>query len=310
MSEHVTKRTEHKKIRNHKMFLFLLSVFFFPEPWYTVPPQNATIRRYLCKGFTCETNDFLPHQCDEFDDMIESYSQEKFPEGLVEKMELYIERGFYPAYCSSGFFSLVGMAGYKQNLTASFEFLRKGTELNLWACYDILSFHPFMQNSQNHREIAASKGGVWSMISFALTNPNRTMALETLIHVATAATPGWWKKRRSGKEYAESVSSILNMNGKSKEKAWEKLKALANSGNLPSAIWVADGYRTGEIGEQNAEKGIEVLLPFISTGPWKVDLSNLLEAKDVADKEKILDIAIRTGQSSAKAIKSYAKYLL
>ena len=264
----------------------------------------------MCKGWTCETNDYLPHQCDEFDSIIDNYIDEKYPEGLVDKMERYISRGFYPAYCAVGFFSLVGMSGFKKNLTKSYEYLMKGTEYDIWSCYDILSFHPFTKNIKEHLENATSKGAVWSMLYNAFSSENKTKSLELLIHVLTASTPGWWKKRRSGEEYADAVGSILNMNGKSKENAWDKLKELASKGNLPAAIWVADGYRTGEIGEQNAEKGIKVLIPYISSSPWKFDISDLLEAKDIEDKSILLDIASKTGQLPARAIQSYLDVLI
>ena len=125
--------------------LFFLSCYL-PEPWFTIPPKEATIKRYICKGFTCETSKYLPHQSEEFDTVIENYLADKYPNGLKSKMESYIERGFYPAYCAAGYFALLGTAGYQQNLTESYELLQKGAQLDLWACYDILSFHPFTKN--------------------------------------------------------------------------------------------------------------------------------------------------------------------
>ena len=300
-------------MENHQKFheeMFFFLSYFFPQPWYAIPPKKATVKHFLCKGWTCETTNLPSHQTDEFDQLIDGFIDGKYPEGLEKKMAQYISRGYYPAYCAAGFFAMIGTAGIKQNFTKSYELLKKGAEHDFWACYDILSFHPMTQNRTENVKKAVEKGAIWSTIYDALTSENKTYALELLIHVTTSETSGWWKRRRSGTKYAESVASILNMNDKNKTEAWETLKHLANNGNLPAAIWVADGYRTGEIGVKSAEIGINIMMPFISNGPWKMDLIGLLDTKDVERKDIIVDIASKIGQSSAEAISSFADPLL
>ena len=289
--------------------LFFLS-YFFPQPWYAIPKKNATVKHFLCKGWTCQTTNLPSHQTDEFDQLIDGYIDGNYPEGLEKKMAQYISRGYYPAYCAAGFFALIGTAGIKQNLTKSYELLMKGAEHDFWSCYDILSFHPMTKNRTENIKKAVEKGAIWSTIYEGMTSENKTYALELLIHVITSESSGWWKRRRSGTKYAEAIASILNMNDRNKTEAWETLEDLAKLGNLPAAIWVADGYRTGEIGEKNPEIGINVLMPYISNGPWKMDLIGLLDTNDVERKDIIVDIASKIGQSSAGAISSFAEQLL
>ena len=292
--------------RVDKMFLFSLFVYF-PQPWYTYPLKEATVKRFLCKGWMCQESDFPIHQHDEFALLIKHYLNGDYQEGLVKKMDQYIERGFYPAYCAAGFFALAGIAGFKKNETQSFELLQKGISHDLWACYDIMSFHPYLKNTKEHLAISSEKGGVWSMLYKAFSSINRTETLELLLHIANSETSGWWKRRRSGKAFANAVSCILGFNSNltSTEDAWNVLLEEAKSGNLPAAIWAANGYMTGEIGERNVEKGIKIITPFIRNGPWRVDLNSLLETDNIEDKTPIFNLAAKIGQTAGNALSSY-----
>ena len=289
------------------LLLFIISVYF-PQPWYTYPPAESTVKRFLCKGWVCKESEFPFHQHDEFALLMKHYINGDYEDGLAKKMEQYIERGFFPAYCAAGFFSMIGIAGYHQNLSFSYEMLREGMNHDLWSCYDIMSFHPYVKNIDEHLKVASEKGGIWSMLYRAFSNDNKTESLEMLIHVATSATSGWWKRRRSGNDFANAVSCILGFNSSidDNKDAWKILKKLAKSGNLPAAIWTSNGYLSGEIGKKDIEKGIRIISPYIANGPWRIDLSELVESDDIEDKAILYDMAAKIGERAGISLKSYA----
>lgn len=279
------------------------------HPWYIIPYKNDSIKRFLCKGWSCEASKYPPHQVDEFDEVIDGYINGSYTENLERKMIQFISRGYDPAYCAAGLFTMTGTGQFKQNLSRSYNMLTKGAEKGIWSCIDSLTFHPFTPNPIEQAKIAMNYGGVWSTLYFTLENikngANLTESLEILSHLETGATSGWWKKRRSGKQYAKALSVIMNMTEGDKTEAWEIMVDLAEGSNLPAALWVADGYKTGEIGKVNPLEGINILKPYISAGPWKIDVTAVIESKEELNKTIIFDIASKIGNSNADALSSF-----
>ena len=74
-------------------------------------------------------------------------------------------------------------------------------------------------------------------------------------------------------------------------KAWRVLDDLAHGGNLPAALWVAEGLQTGEMGRVNETEAVEVLRPFILKSQWSVDLSAMMKSTEVFDRHMVISIA-------------------
>ncbi|EAY21726.1 hypothetical protein TVAG_237520 [Trichomonas vaginalis G3] len=279
------------------------------QPWYIIPYKNDTIKRFLCKGWSCEASNYKPHQLDEFDDVINSYINGTYESNLERKLIQFISRGYYPAYCAAGLFAMTGLGNFTQNLTRSYIMLNKGAEYGLWSCFDTLTFHPFTENPFEFSKIAMKYGGVWSTIYYALENIKQNgdamESLEILSHVETGATSGWWKKRRSGKAYANALSVIMNMTEGNVQESWETMLNLSRGSNLPAALWVADGYKTGEIGRVDPKEGVKNLIPYLSTGPWRIDVASIIESNETVNKTLLFDIASKIGNNYAQAISSF-----
>jgi len=293
------------------MLFLICTKRFFVQPWYTIPDPSDSSRRLLCKGWACNVKGYHQHQIDEFQDIIGRYLNESQDISIKKNISNLIQRGFHPGLCAAGFFSMIGLAGFEQNLTKSHELLTNGSNNGIWSCLDALSFHPFTRNNSTNIGLAASMGGVWSMIKYSIQNyeKNNTMSLNMLRHLATSATTGWWKKRRSGEKFSNLVSVILGLKSGHLSDTWKEMISLEEEGHLPAALWVAEGYYTGEIGTIDLKKAYDTILPYVINGPWKIDLSAVLESEDDFDKKIMYSISSDMGDKSADALVSFKQFV-
>ena len=280
---------------------FLILKRFLPQPWYTIPDINDSFRRLLCKGWNCNIKGYHQHQSDEFSNIIGSYINMTLKGNFKDQLYKLVDRGYDPALCAIGFFELIGYEGFKQNFTSSYNNLIKGSNKGLWSCDDTLAFHPFYNLSIN------LTGGVWSMIKFSLNNIkiNITESILILKHIVTASSTTWWKRRRSGEEFSDNIGIILGLYQGNITKSWEILLDLSKNGHLPASLWVSEGYFTGEIGEINYNKSLNILLPFIINGPWKIDLLLSLESNESFNKTTLYNISSQIGDNNGDILNSF-----
>lgn len=287
-------------------FAILIAKRFIPWPWHTTSDPTDCFKRLVCKGWHCGSRSAYPeHQVDEMSDLVYAYENESMNTEFQRRVRFLVKRGYDPALCLAGFFHMLGIGGFAQNMTLAYKYLTKGAEKDLWACHEALSFHPMSDNITYHVSKAAENGGIWSMMRRALMTENVTESLAILKHLGTAATANWWKKRRSGLEYADAVGSILGMNEKDPARAWRVLEDISKRGNLPAALWIAEGLQTGEIGRINETEAVEVLKPYILKSQWSIDLSALMKSTEVFDRRMVMKIAREIGSDLAEKLESY-----
>ncbi|KAH0788759.1 hypothetical protein GPJ56_007441 [Histomonas meleagridis] len=283
--------------------VFILQCRFIPMQWATTPNANDTFHKFACKGWSCFQNSYLKHQEDEFNEIIEMFQNYTINETFPAKLFSLLDRGYEPAYCAIGLFEMIGFGYFEKNLTSSYNNLIEGSKKGMWSCNEALSFHPF--GNKNYTKIAASQGAIWSMFRLSLETSNATESLDLLMHLATISSYYWWKRRLSGPEYSDAISVILGLTYGDKAKAWKILERLTDEGNLPSAIWKAEGLRTGEIGRVNVTEAIETLKPFISSSRWMIDLNGAIKSNDKFDLKMVIEISSLLGNSNAKALLSF-----
>ena len=289
------------------MLIFtFLQCRFLPIQWATTPNANDTFHKFACKGWSCFQDQYHKHQEDEFNEIIEMYQNGTIDKEFPVKLFGLLNRGYEPAYCAIGLFQMIGVGHFKKNLTTSYSNLIEGSKKNIWSCNEALSFHPYIiDNGGNYTRIAASQGAVWSMHRLLLETPNSTESLDLLMHLSSVAAQYWWKRRLSGAEYSEAVSTILGHTNGSIRASWRVLERLSSEGHLPAAIWKADGLRTGEIGRANVTEAIETLLPFVSASTWMIDVSCALRSAEKFDIEMVLRMASLLGNRDAEYLLSF-----
>lgn len=278
---------------------------FVPYQWYTNPDPMNTFRRTLCKGWTCGIDGYPQHQMTEMEDLIAMYANGTIDGRLNDSLIRLYNRGFKPAACPISFFYMLGSCDFSLDLNQSLHYLAEVENESYWACNEIMSYHPYITEHDNFTEKAMKSGAIWSMVSHSFKNPNVSEAVIYLKHLATAATTGWWKKRRSGLEYAEALKVILKLAEGDKMDAWATLGILAQESNLPAAIWIADGYATGEFGMRNYGEAFRVLKPYIIHGPWAIDLADVINSCEKFDKVAFMKIASSIGNEFANSIVSF-----
>ena len=239
------------------------------------------------------------HQTQEFQELLESY--ENGSTDLPEKVMVLVKRGYEPAVCMVGLFEMLGLA-FPKNLTSAYTHLMQGAEKNLWACQEALSFHPYTKDVRARVWAAANLGGIWSMIRKGLMSENVTEQLQIWKHLCTVQTSWWWKKRRSGLEYADAVGAILRLNSGNQSQAWTTIERLAKRGHLPAALWMAEGLETGEAGRTNLTEAVVLLQKFVLASPWTLDLAG---AQGPMDWTMFLHIAESLGNEFAPIMLSY-----
>ena len=304
------------------IFNFLLAIDKIDiEPWYISPDVHDNLKRMVCWGWTCHSSEYLEHQKIEFREILGNYTENTYNQSLKDDIFNLIHRGYKPALCAAGFYHLIGYADFEKNLTKSYELLKNGSKTNLWACHDILAFHPLETNQDEEMKLSIQSGGIWSMIKYILKNypDNINTSLIYEKHLATAATYNWWKRRRSGNEFAKNVAVILNVSegfsltpvnysSEDLQNAWKFMENESKKGHIPAALWTAEGLITGEIGRKNLTEAYEVLLPFVLNGQWSIDTAEVLDKRDEIDIDIVMNIAAQLNNSLANAYLSY-KYL-
>lgn len=285
--------------------LLFLCKRFIPWQWHTTANPSDNFRRLMCKGWHCGQTDYPEHQQAELQEALASFENGSNTLEFTTKVENLISRGYKPALCLSGFFQMIGLA-FEKNLTSSYERLQLGAESDIWSCHETLSFHPFTTDPYPYVERGAALGGIWSIIRKGLMTKNETEAVQLFRHLATAMTANWWKRRKSGLEYADAVGAILKLNSLDVSEAWKTITKWATRyGHLPAAIWMAEGLQTGEIGRVNVSEALAVLRPFVVGSPWSVDVLSVIKAAEPFDKDGMLAIAAALGNECARPLSSY-----
>jgi hypothetical protein len=274
-------------------------------PWRTTPDPTDNFHRLLCRGWQCGASEYPIHKAEEFGDLIDGYTNGALTTAFPSRIRALIAREYHPALCMVGFFELYGLAGFPQNLTSAHAPLTAGASHDLWSCFEALSLHPEVSDSFGNVRKAANLGGVWSMIQVGLRSTNDTEAIRVLRHLATSMTPGWWKRRRSGHEYALAVATILRLDDKNLSDAWATIEKMAVDGHLPAAIWMAEGLETGEIGRKNVTEAIGLLRDFAVRSPWGIEIAAVLEAENEFDRIAVLRLAAKLGNPGAEALLSF-----
>jgi hypothetical protein len=290
------------------LFTIALRDLFVPYPWRTTPDPSDNFHRFLCRGWHCAATEYHAHQTEEFNSLVNGYANGTVTTNFTQRIEALIQRGYDPAQCMAGFFELFGIAGFAQNFTSAYARLTAGAAHDLWSCYEALSFHPNVSDSFEYIEKAANLGGVWSMIQLGLRTRNQSESLKLFRHLATSMTSGWWKKRRSGQEYASAVGTILSLDDGDLNGSWQKIETLAVNGHLPAALWMAEGLETGEIGRKNITEAIELLKGFVVRSAWVIDLEALLEAENIFDRVALFKVAAKLGNPSVDYLLSYPSF--
>ena len=293
----------------HFIFIIFLKHFII-WPYYITPNHNDVFHRYICKGFACHENDYPNHQITEFNDLITKYENYELDENdlnLENQISQLIKRGFYPGYCCAGLFEMLGMAGFKQNISGSYEKLMMGSSYKLWSCNEVLSYHPLTKDPLSYVRLAASQGGIRSMLRLALETKNQTESLELLKYLATIQSSKWWKMRRSGIEYSDALSTILKLNNRNITEAWKIIDNMSDEGHLPAALWAAEGLTTGEIGRKNITEAIQKLLPIVITGQWQINIAKVIDSDDSFDKKMVYKMSSLLGNPHADSILSFSK---
>lgn len=288
------------------------SKHFIPQP-YVADGQGDGARRFLGRGWGVKTSGYPQHQNDEFQTVIECYLNETLKDSLQNRVMNLVHRGFTPAACATGMFFQFGIGGFPVNVSSAHELISKGIDEGVWSCFDLSAFIT-PQPDLDVLKKASSKGGVWSSLRYIqelIKIGEYKKAVKVLQTLCASATNGWWKWRRSGESYAQSVGSILGVDNGARnvKQSWENLKHLASGSNLPAALWVSEGYITGEIGEKNPRKAVEVLLPFAEVGLWNFDLNDILDADDLINKTGLVEMASQAGNSAAKALLEFPELL-
>ena len=301
-----------------KVLFFLTIDKIDIEPWYISPDVQDNLKRMICWGWTCHTQEYLDHQKTEFREILDNYTENSYNQSLKDGIYQLIYRGYSPALCAAGFFHLIGYGDFEKNHTKSYNLLKEGTKKNLWACHDILAFHPLETNQDEEMRLSVQSGGIWSMVKYILKNyPNNiNTSLLYAKHLVTASTYHWWKRRRSGTEFAKNVAIILNVSEYSSfgplqysptdlQNAWKFMETESKKGNIPAALWTAEGLITGELGRRNLTEAYEVLLPFVLRGQWSIDTAEVLDNQDEIDIDIIMNIAAQLNDSLANAYLSF-----
>lgn len=286
------------------MLLLLFLRRFIPYQFTTTANKGATFKKLVCKGWTCDSDKYFQHQIDEFEDAVDDYESGEIDKEFPAIITGLLKRGFEPSLCAIGLFQMIGFGNFEANLTLSYENLKNGSEKGFTACDEALSFHPYEENTEMYLRRAASKGGIWSMTRLGLSMQNESESYELLSHVAMIICNNWWKKRNSGKRYANAVEVILNMQNGSVTKAWQEIEELSNDGILPASIWKAEGLRTGEIGRKNMKEAINILRDIVSHSGWVIDAASAIESNDKFNLRMVLNISSMLGNDISRALLS------
>ena len=290
------------------MFLFLIcSKHFLYLPTYSAPQNIDPSKRNFCKGWWCD------------------FSKEENPNAILLKNLLLgfkngtissihknisslIARGYTPAYCVSGFFYLLGLSDYQQNLTKSQLLLKQGSE-NCFACSEVLAFHPLTEHKKYHLKKAKEQGSLlakYLLIKKELQKekPDYGKILPDVHHLALISSLSWMTKHRSGMRFANTVKQ-LTTEPKRKTSHWQKMFKLAESGHPVAALWVLEGVISNRTHQFSSHQAVNLIKPHIFNGPWKSHHTEIPFLPNNFNKTTALKFFGESDDDAAEALLSF-----
>ena len=77
--------------------MFLIFLRFIPFQYKTTSSKEWTFKKFICKGWTCDSEKYYQHQIDEFENIINDYANwaidKEFPNMIMD----LLNRGFEPS---------------------------------------------------------------------------------------------------------------------------------------------------------------------------------------------------------------------
>ena len=295
------------------MFFLLLCVrHYLYLPGFAAPPSKDPSLRGFCKGWWCNYSKEDNPDSAQLKQILLSYKNGSVS-SIHKNISALTSKGYLPAYCVSGFFYLLGLSDYKQNITKSHLLLKKGAD-SCFACSEILAFHPLTEHNSYHLKKANEQGSVLAklvVISNELKKeePDYDSILQDVYHLGTIATLSWMTRHRSGLRFANTVKNLAT-DKKNQSQYWQKMYKLAESGNAPAALWIVESIISNRTHLFSSRQAVEVIYPHILSGPWKFDPAEIAFVKHSFNKTTAYELFSKTGEEISSAFLSYPSLYL
>ena len=288
-------------------FIFLCVKHFLYLPSYSAPPSKDPSLRGFCKGWWCDYSKEENSDSNQLKQILLNYKNGTLS-SIHKNISALQSKGYLPAFCVSGFFYLLGLSDFKQNLTKSHLLLKKGAD-SCFACSEILSFHPLTEHNSYHLKKANEQGSILAKLILVDNElkkefPDYDHILQDVYHLGTIATLSWMTRHRSGLKFANLVRK-LGTDKAHQNQYWQEMFNLAESGNAAASLWIVEAVISNRTHIVSSKQAIEAIYSHIKSGPWKYDHSGIAFAKHSFNKTTAFELFAKSGDEVSSAFLSY-----